>query len=337
PAEFHVNPVNYIGNNHGTPFLLPNKCVGDDEAITRQQKLQISLNNRTFPDEADRKVSILNQNPVSTGLRLSYDEDERNSSITSASGSLKDASSVFSSLSNDTRRELDQQKQELDQFIKSQEETMMKGVRDIRQRHMASLLTALEKGVVRKLHEKDLELQTVTRKNKELVESVKQVTNEAQNWCYMAKCNESVINILKTNLQQAMQNSNRGKEGLGESNVDDAASCIDPNNYLGVAGGSGRSASVKKDMMCKSCKEKQLNEGGNSLGLGVVQNSRGVCLSWLSLRIEKRGPTLLGETFVAREATFWHVEDPGKRPGNSIAHLLARLALNLGGTLLMYP
>ncbi|XP_011086587.1 probable BOI-related E3 ubiquitin-protein ligase 2 [Sesamum indicum] len=259
PAEFHVNPVNYIGNNHGTPFLLPNKCVGDDEAITRQQKLQISLNNRTFPDEADRKVSILNQNPVSTGLRLSYDEDERNSSITSASGSLKDASSVFSSLSNDTRRELDQQKQELDQFIKSQEETMMKGVRDIRQRHMASLLTALEKGVVRKLHEKDLELQTVTRKNKELVESVKQVTNEAQNWCYMAKCNESVINILKTNLQQAMQNSNRGKEGLGESNVDDAASCIDPNNYLGVAGGSGRSASVKKDMMCKSCKEKQVS------------------------------------------------------------------------------
>ncbi|KAL0293058.1 UNVERIFIED_CONTAM: hypothetical protein Sangu_2526100 [Sesamum angustifolium] len=231
PAEFHANPVNYIGNNHGTPFLLPNKCVRDDEAITRQQKLQISLNNRTFPDEADRKVSILNQNPVSTGLRLSYDDDERNSSITSGSGSLTAASSVFSSLSNDIRRELDQQKEEVDQFIKSQEETMMKGVRDIQQRHMASFLTALEKGVVRKLHEKDLELQTVTHKNKELIESVK---------------------------QQAMQNSNRGKEGLGESNVDDAASCIDPNNYLGIAGGSGRSGSVKKDMMCKSCKAKQM-------------------------------------------------------------------------------
>ncbi|KAL0357915.1 UNVERIFIED_CONTAM: hypothetical protein Scaly_1477200, partial [Sesamum calycinum] len=175
PAEFHANP----------------------------QKLQISLNNRTFPDEADRKVSILNQNPVSTGLRLSYDDDERNSSITSGSGSLTAASSVFSSLSNDIRRELDQQKEEVDQFIKSQEETMMKGVRDIQQRHMASFLTALEKG-------------------------------------------------------QAMQNSNRGKEGLGESNVDDAASCIDPNNYLGVAGGSGRSGSVKKDMMCKSCKAKQM-------------------------------------------------------------------------------
>ncbi|KAL0421381.1 UNVERIFIED_CONTAM: hypothetical protein Slati_3161000 [Sesamum latifolium] len=231
PAEFHANPVNYIGNNHGTPFLLPNKCVRDDEAITRQQKLQISLNNRTFPDEADRKVSILNQNPVSTGLRLSYDDDERNSSITSASGSLTAASSVFSSLSNDIRRELDQQKEEFDQFMKSQEETMMKGVRDIQQRHMASFLTALEKGIVRKLHEKDLELQNVSRKNKELVESVK---------------------------QQAMQNSNRGKEGLGESNVDDAASCIDPNNYLCVAGGSGRSASAKKDMMCRSCKAKQM-------------------------------------------------------------------------------
>ncbi|KAL0421382.1 UNVERIFIED_CONTAM: hypothetical protein Slati_3161100 [Sesamum latifolium] len=207
--------------------------------------------NPTFPDEADRKVSILNQNPVSTGLRLSYDDDERNSSITSASGSLTAASSVFSSLSNDIRRELDQQKEEFDQFMKSQHSPLtsnhhmlsvwqntpcctaqmlqanflvnLKGrnyderVRDIQQRHMASFLTALEKGIVRKLHEKDLELQN-----------------------------------------QAMQNSNRGKEGLGESNVDDAASCIDPNNYLCVAGGSGRSASAKKDMMCRSCKAKQM-------------------------------------------------------------------------------
>lgn len=124
---------------------------------------------------------------------------------------------------------------------------------------MASFLTALEKGVARKLHEKDLELQTVTRKNKELVESVKQVTTEAQNWCYMAKCNESVINILKTNLQQAMQSSNRGREGLGESNVDDAASCIDPNNYLDSAGGPGGSASAKKDMICKSCRAKAVS------------------------------------------------------------------------------
>lgn len=127
---------------------------------------------------------------------------------------------------------------------------MVKGVRDIRQRHMASLLSSLEKGVARKLQEKDVELESITRKNKQLVESMKQVTSEAQNWCYMAKYNESVVNVLKNNLQQAMQGC-AGKEGSGESDADDAASCIDPNNYLS---GGGR----WRDLMCKACKVKEV-------------------------------------------------------------------------------
>lgn len=115
PVEFHLDPVNYLGNNHGTPFLLPNKCGRDAEAIPREQKLQFSLNNKTFHDEPERKASMLNTNPVSTGLRLSYDDDEQSSSITSATGSLTAASSVF-----DMKRELDQQKEELDRFIRTQ-------------------------------------------------------------------------------------------------------------------------------------------------------------------------------------------------------------------------
>lgn len=88
----------------------------DAEAIPRQQqKLLFSLNNKPFPDEPE-----LNLNPVSTGLRLFYDDEERNSSITSGSGSLTAASSIFSSLGNDIKRELDQQKEELDHFIRTQ-------------------------------------------------------------------------------------------------------------------------------------------------------------------------------------------------------------------------
>ncbi|XP_057774526.1 probable BOI-related E3 ubiquitin-protein ligase 3 [Salvia miltiorrhiza] len=253
PVEFHADPVNYLGSNNGPPYLLPNKCGRDAEAIPRQQKLLFSLNNNTSNDESERKASTLNLNPVSTGLRLSYDDEERNSSITSASGSLTAASSVFPYLSNDIKRELDQQKEELNHFIRTQEANMVKGVRDMRHRHMASFVTAIEKGVSRKLREKDAELETITRRNKELVESMKQVTSEAQNWCYMAKYNESIVNVLKTNLEQAMQGSNAGKEGCGESDVDDAASCIDPNNYLSV------SASVKKDIICKACKAKEVS------------------------------------------------------------------------------
>ena len=40
---------------------------------------------------------------------------------------------------------------------------MLKGMREIRQRHMASILDAIEKGVDNKLREKDLEIETIKR------------------------------------------------------------------------------------------------------------------------------------------------------------------------------
>lgn len=119
PVEFHAAPVNYLDNKNGAPLFQPNKCGKTTEAIPRQN-LQFSLNNKICPDETDIKKNVLNQNHVSTGLRLSYDDEERNSSISSASGSMAAASSVFSSLSIDLKRELNQQEQELNQLIRTQ-------------------------------------------------------------------------------------------------------------------------------------------------------------------------------------------------------------------------
>ena len=53
------------------------------------------------------------------GLRLSYDDDEHNSSVTS-SGSMTAAPSIILSLGDSIRAELDRQKEELDQYIKIQ-------------------------------------------------------------------------------------------------------------------------------------------------------------------------------------------------------------------------
>ncbi|KAF3648202.1 hypothetical protein FXO37_19575 [Capsicum annuum] len=132
------------------------------------------------------------------------------------------------------------------------EETWARGVRDIKQRHMASLLTAVEKNVGTKLQEKDIELENINRKNRELVERMKQVAAEAQNWCYRAKCNESLVGTLKMNLQQAMQSAEQGKEGSGDNELDDAVSYIDPNDRLSIPSGSGKCTSTKKAIICKS-------------------------------------------------------------------------------------
>lgn len=121
---------------------------------------------------------------------------------------------------------------------------------------MASLLSAVEKNVGTKLHEKDIELENINRKNRELVERMKQVTAEAQNWCYRAKCNESLVSTLRTNLQQAMQSAEQGKEGTGDNELDDAVSY---NRLSNIPSGSGKCTLTEKGIICKVCKSKEVS------------------------------------------------------------------------------
>lgn len=257
PATHNVDPVNYSGREHISPAFQSNKRPRESEANLMQKKLQISFNHNFYNEESDRPASIPNPHPVSTGLRLSYDDEERNSSITSASGSMTAAPSLMSSFGDSVTTELDRQNEELERYIMLQGENMLKGVKDIRQRHMASFLASIGKGIDKKIHEKDIEIETINRKNKELVERIKQVANEAQNWHYRAKYNESVVNMLKMNLQQALTqgNDNQVKEGFGDT--DDAVSSIDPNNYLGLT--NNNTKKHNDGMICKACNVKEVS------------------------------------------------------------------------------
>ncbi|VFQ89944.1 unnamed protein product [Cuscuta campestris] len=273
PVGFSMGPTNYFGSEHtSTPLVRPSKCGRDVENIAMQHKLQISLNNNNNNnnnnnmglDEADPPVRMPTHNQVSTGLRLSYDDEEHNSSVTS-SGSMSTPSSVMLSLTEGIKMELDNQKREFDQYLKIQEEALTKGLREIKRRHMASFLSAIQKGIVTKLQEKDVELENINRKNKELVERMKQTAAEAQNWCYRAKYNESMVNMLKTNLQHAMHSAAAAadqkakEEGFGDSEMDDATtSGIYPNFALGMSPGAPRKKS-DISMVCRSCKSKEVS------------------------------------------------------------------------------
>lgn len=254
PVGCNVDLVNYFGNEH-IATLGPNKRSRATENISSRQHFDISLNYNACLDDSDRSASIPNQNPVSTGLRLSYDDDERNSSVTSGSGSMTGAPPTILSL-GDLRTELDRQEKELDRYIKVQEENLVKGLRDIEQRHTASFLTALEKGVSQKLREKDLQIETINQKNRELLERINQVATEAQNWQYTAKYNESVVNLLKNNLQQAMSlGPDQGREGFGDNEIDDAASYIAPSNYFCISVPPAKVGSL----ICRACKYKEVS------------------------------------------------------------------------------
>uniref|UniRef100_A0A5B7AQ49 RING-type domain-containing protein n=1 Tax=Davidia involucrata TaxID=16924 RepID=A0A5B7AQ49_DAVIN len=259
PVGCSVDPLNYMSNEHASAPNRPIKRSQKTEPISRQQKRQISMNNNFCQDEAGQTGSILNPNPVSTGLRLSYEEDEHNSSITSAGESMQAALPGIFSISNGIKIEIDRQAEEFDHYIRVQEDSIMKGLRDLKQRHTASFLNALEEGVTKKLHEKEVEIETINRKNKELGERIKQVAMEAQSWHYRAKYNESVVNVLKSNLQQVIaQSAVQVKEGCGDSEADDAASYTSQ-NHQGIVGGSGNPVSMKKQLNCRACKGKEVS------------------------------------------------------------------------------
>lgn len=97
-------------------------------------------------------------------------------------------------------------------------------------------------------------MQNINRKNKDLVERIKQVSMEVHSWHCRTKYNESVVNVLKSNLEQVMaQGAMHGKEGYGDSEVDTAASYANQ-NHMCLVNGSANSISLKKQMTCRACK-----------------------------------------------------------------------------------
>lgn len=196
----------------------------------------------------------MNPITVSTGLRLSYEEKERNSSVTSAPENMKAALPALQPIDSGFKYEIDRHREEFDHYMKAQEDNMMKGMRELIHRQTVSLLNSMQKEVRRRLYEKDLEIDNLNRKNRELGDRIKQITVEAQSWHYRAKYNESVVNALKSNIQQAMvHGSKQAKEGCGDSEVNDAASST--NHHL--ASGSHDQVSNVQQLKCRACKIKE--------------------------------------------------------------------------------
>ncbi|KAE9453735.1 hypothetical protein C3L33_14360, partial [Rhododendron williamsianum] len=247
PVACGVDPLNYMGNKHATATNRPIKRGRETEPASGQQKFQISTSNNVFQYETGLSGRILNQNPVSTGLRLSYEDDEHNSSVTSASEGMKAFLPGIFSLSDNLKIEIDRQGEEMDRYIRLQEANIMKGIRELKQKQTVSFLNALDKGLGKKLHEKQFEIDDMNRKNKELTERIKQFSMETNAWQCRAKYSESVVNALKSNIQQVVaQGGVPAREGWGDSEVDGAASY------------SGKNLGKQQQLKCRACKGKEV-------------------------------------------------------------------------------
>lgn len=120
PVGCSVGPSKFTGNQHATTVERPVKRSREVESISRQEKHHISLNDKVHQDEGGQHCSIMNPNPVSTGLRLSYEDDEHNSSVTSACENISGAIPHILSLGDNLKLEIGRQKEEFDQYMRIQ-------------------------------------------------------------------------------------------------------------------------------------------------------------------------------------------------------------------------
>ncbi|KAJ1277720.1 hypothetical protein BS78_04G025400 [Paspalum vaginatum] len=278
PAVGPAGYCNYSGNN---PPSVMNQArnMNTDTANDKQLKLQMSLSNY-LQQGADRLARVGNPSAVSTGLRLSYEDEEHNSSITSGSGSMSSLPATMS-LVDDVMAELDKENKEISYYLRLQAEQIGKQMKEVNQRRMIYFLAKLERAVGKKLREKELEAEAMNRKSKELNEQIRQVAMEVQSWQSAALYNQSVADSLKSRLMQVVaQGTNLTREGSGDSEEDNnnAGSSQDPNTGVPegffqsslLGGGGGQSTATLGLGACRWC-------GGKEASV-LVMPCRHLCL-----------------------------------------------------------
>ncbi|KAE8677608.1 putative BOI-related E3 ubiquitin-protein ligase 2 [Hibiscus syriacus] len=118
-----------------------------------------------------------------------------------------------------------QQHQEIDHLIAQHIEKVRVELEEKRKKQSRMLLTVIQDGIVKKLKEKEEEIQRMGKLNWVLQERVKSLCLENQLWRDLAQTNEATANSLRTNLEQVLahvdeeRNANDG--GVADL-VDDA-------------------------------------------------------------------------------------------------------------------
>ncbi|MCL7045137.1 hypothetical protein MKW94_004561 [Papaver nudicaule] len=112
---------------------------------------------------------------------------------------------------------LHHQNLEIDALILLHNEKLRSVIEETQKRQCRSLVSAVEEQVLKRLAEKETELQNAGRKNAELEEKLKQLNAENQIWFNVAKNNEAIVSSLKSTLQQILLQNNTTKSSVVEA------------------------------------------------------------------------------------------------------------------------
>ncbi|XP_072989899.1 probable BOI-related E3 ubiquitin-protein ligase 3 isoform X1 [Typha latifolia] len=249
----YFNPANYPDQSHPSlvnvmglaPLPIPGAAdAGSNgwEPSRKRPKEQELLENSQITS-----IDFLQTGSVSTGLGLSLD-DRR---VVTSSG--ESPLLLLPMIDEDIDREVQRMDAEMDRFIKTQGEQLRRSILEKVQEKQLQTLASVEDRILRKIREKETEVDSINKKNLQLEEQMKQMAMEVGTWQQRAKYNESMINALKYNLEQVYAQSRDNKEGCGDSEVDDTASCCN-GGAIKLQLLSKENKDMKGSMACKVCK-----------------------------------------------------------------------------------
>ncbi|KAL9249849.1 BOI-related E3 ubiquitin-protein ligase 1-like protein [Drosera capensis] len=219
----NISPLNFSLHNNG------------NHAHQQQQHMQIidlSQLQNNQPHQHRHQSNV-----VSTGLRLSFGENQQRN--------LPQNSSVMLSLlSDEFANQIKHQSDELDQFIIAQGEQLRRTTAEKRTRNYRALLTIAEERATRKLREKETEIEKAHLRNTELEARAAHLAAEAQAWQAKARSQEAQAASLQSQIHQAMMMNGGDVDGGGRGDAaaaaEDAESChVDPEREIGGGGGPG--------------------------------------------------------------------------------------------------
>ncbi|XP_057812125.1 LOW QUALITY PROTEIN: BOI-related E3 ubiquitin-protein ligase 1-like [Salvia miltiorrhiza] len=126
-----------------------------------------------------------------------------------------------------------------------------------RQKQQARLLAAaIGEGVMKKLKEKDEQIQRMGKLNLVLQERVKSLYVENQLWRDLAQTNEATANSLRSNLEQVLQQVG-GEDGGVVAVEDDVESCCGSSDGGEAQDKDEGSSSCYGDRRCRLCGERE--------------------------------------------------------------------------------
>lgn len=234
----------------------------------QQQQQQLVVNVSDFQNITG-PGSVVNPQSnagVSTGLRLTFEDDRiRSTSPVSTSGRVETTRNLVSNMAESLGTNLQQDRDEIDQLLKIQNEQLKSFLEEKRQRHSRQLIAAAEEGFARRLREKDLEMEKIKRQNQELMERFTQLNAESHHWQTKLRSTETIVNLLRTNLHQAQQQQQQqqnafpmsreqSKEGCGDSEADDCASSyVDDRNDAHIRT-FNENKELREQRTCRVCR-----------------------------------------------------------------------------------